>query len=273
MKTRSDPSSLWDLVPPMGRARGYRLYDRHGRRYIDLFLNNATAVLGHRPYRLDQEVKAVASRGGLLEMPSVYPQRLAHALRRAYPAFEGIRVVRDLVEASALAARYLECDEGEVRIADPALGEDGRVVLDRPFLPERERRMALEAADVVIPVLPFRLGASPCAVLFRGPAPAAGPGWLPPVTVAAALRAFHDLDRREKAAWYSDDLLAGCRAWVQRGIYVAPRFAREQYGAVFERFLAARVLLPPAYPGPAVLPGEASPGELALLMRLFGGDV
>ncbi len=273
MKTRSEPSDLWDLVPVMRRARGFRLYDRRGRRYLDLFLNRGAAVLGHRPFRLQAEIKNVISRGGLFEMPSVYPLRLARALGRAYPGFESVRLARDLSEAITLAARYLECGKDEIRLCDPALGERGRIVLDRPFLGESARSSALEAADVVIPVLPFDLGGSPCAMLFRGPAPAAEPGWLPPVVAASALRAFHDLARRQPAAWYSDDLLARCPAWVQRGIYVAPRFGAQHYRAVFVRFLAAGVLLPPAYPGPAVLPGEASPGELALLMRLFGEEV
>jgi hypothetical protein len=167
----------------------------------------------------------------------------------------------------------LQWEEDSVRICDPALGETGRIILDRPFLPDGMRGAALDAADVVVPVLPFVLAGSPCAVLFRGPPPAAAPGWLPPAAVAAALRAFHDLGRREQPAWYRDDLLQGCPAWTQRGIYVAPRFAPQRYRAVFERFLAAGVVLPPAYPGPAVLPGEASPGEVALLMRLFGEGV
>jgi len=256
----------------MSRARGFRLYDRHGHRYLDLFLNHGSAVLGHRPYRLHQEIKSVVSRGGVFAMPSVYPNRLARALGRAYPGFTGVQIARDKAEATALAARYLECAPAEVAIRDPALGEKGRVVLDRPFLPAAAREDALSGAEVVIPVLPFRLGESPCPILFRSHAPPAGSGWIPPVVAAAALRAFHDLARHRLPAWYRDDLLAGCRLWEQRGIYAAPRCGVERYAEVFRRFLAAGVLLPPEYPGPAVLPGEASAGELALLARLFEED-
>ncbi len=270
MKTRSEGDALRDLVPPISRARGFRLYDRRGRRYLDLFVNHGSAVLGHRPYGVDNEVKAVVSKGGLFAMPSAYPARLARALGRAYPGFAGVLVAASDAEAVGFAARYLKCEPSQVEIRDPALGERGRVVLDRPFLPEAMREDAMKGAEVVLPVLPFRLGEAPCPVLFRASAPEAKPAWIAPAVAAAALRAFHDLDRRVQPEWYRDDLLEGCEGWVQRGIYVTPRFSADRYAGVFRRFLDAGVLLPPEYPGPAVLPGEASAGELALLMRLFG---
>ncbi len=273
MTTRSEGAVLRDLVPRMSRARGFRLYDRRGRRYMDLFLNHGCAVLGHRPYRVDNEIKSVISRGGLFVMPSVYPGRLARALGRGYPAFRGVLIAASDAEAAGFAARYLECEPAEVRIRDPALGEKGPVIRDRPFLPRVDREDAVKGAEVVFPALPFRLGEAPCPVIFRGPAPEADPAWIAPAVAAAALRAFHDLDRRVQPGWYRDDLLEGCRAWAQRGIYVTPRFAADRYAGVFRRFLDAGILLPPEYPGPAVLPGEASAGELALLMRMFGENV
>jgi hypothetical protein len=273
VKTRSEGDLLRDLVPPIRRARGFRLYDRRGRRYLDLFLNDGSAVLGHRPDRVNNELKAVVSKGGLFAMPSVYPGRLAGALGRAYPAFAGVLVAADETEAVGFAARYLKCEPSEVEIRDPALGQEGRVIRDRPCLPRAMREQAIKEAEVVLPLLPFRIDKGPAPVLFRGRAPEAKPGWIAPAVAAAALRAFYDLDRRERPDWYSDDLLEGCDGWVQRGIYVAPRFPSDRYAGVFARFLEAGVLLPPEYPGPAVLPGEASAGEVALLMRLFGEKV
>ncbi len=145
MTIRSD--SVRDLVPPMRRARGYRLYDGRGRRYLDLSLDGGIAVLGHRPHRLQQEVKAVISRTGFSPMPSPYPLRLARALGRAYPGFAGIRIAAGEAEAVALAARYLECGPAEIEIRDPALGETGRVVRDRPFLPAADKEQALRGAE------------------------------------------------------------------------------------------------------------------------------
>ena len=38
-------------IPRIRRARGYRLYDHHGRRYLDLWQNGGRSLLGHRPAR------------------------------------------------------------------------------------------------------------------------------------------------------------------------------------------------------------------------------
>ena len=35
-------------IPPIRRARGYRLYDHRGRRYLDLWQNGGHSLLGHR---------------------------------------------------------------------------------------------------------------------------------------------------------------------------------------------------------------------------------
>ena len=57
--------------------------------------------------------------------------------------------------------------------------------------------------------------------------------------------------------------------WRRSGVYVVAEFPSECYAAVHTAFLAAGVLLNPAYPGPSILPGSASTGEWALLRRLF----
>ena len=57
--------------------------------------------------------------------------------------------------------------------------------------------------------------------------------------------------------------------WRRSGVYVVAEFPSECYAAVHAAFLAAGVLLNPTYPGPSILPGSASPGEWALLRRLF----
>ena len=57
--------------------------------------------------------------------------------------------------------------------------------------------------------------------------------------------------------------------WRRSGVYVVAEFPRDRYAAVHAAFLAAGVLLNPTYPGPSILPGNASPGDWALLRRLF----
>jgi hypothetical protein len=57
--------------------------------------------------------------------------------------------------------------------------------------------------------------------------------------------------------------------WRRSGIYLMAEYPPRQHEAVFAAFLAAGVLLNPRYPGPSIIPGAASSGELALLHRLF----
>ena len=87
--------------------------------------------------------------------------------------------------------------------------------------------------------------------------------------LAGAARSLYDLRRYLLPAWFREDLLAGCPGWRQRGVYLSAAFGPERYGQVFRAFLEAGVLLNPCHPGPSILPAEASPGELAKMIRLF----
>ncbi len=50
-------------IPPIRRARGYRLYDHRGRRYLDLWQNGGHSLLGHRGLHLLSLLKNLMSRG------------------------------------------------------------------------------------------------------------------------------------------------------------------------------------------------------------------
>ena len=263
---------LWERLPRVRRARGWRLYGEGGVSYLDLWGAGGQALLGHRPFRITTTLKDVISRGTLLDLPSVYGPRLEKALRRLFPAFPHVRLEAGPQEALAASRRRLGVD---APLHDPL--REGRaagpICLWRPFSPPGMR--AEEAAEVraLLPVLPFGMGGAPAAVLFRDPPPATGgegaPPPLSPVLLAGALRALHDLDRYRPAPWFREDLLAGCPGWVQRGIYFLPAFPPERYEAVFERFLEGRVLLPPRFGMPGILPAEASAGERKRMLELF----
>jgi hypothetical protein len=259
------------LVPPIRRARGYRLYDARGRKYIDLNLCGARAVLGHRPNGLNSELKNILSRGQALPMPSTYVRRLGRALSARYPEFPHVRILGSEADARACIARYLHCGIGELQVADPALGQTGPVVLDRPFLPPEVRRRATTEAEALLVSPPFRLCGCPSAVVFRKNPGELGPqsGWHSPLLVAGALKSLHDLERHRLPCWYREDLLAGTVRWRQCGIYFSPAFGAADYDEVFRRFLDEGALLSTDPGVPSVLPGEVSPGELAMLMRLL----
>ncbi len=274
----------WSKLPRIRRARGYRLYDERGTAYLDLHQAGGHALLGHRAFHLTTALKDAISRGNLSDLPSVYGPRLEKELARRFAAFPHVRLAHSPQEALAGISRVLGRPVGAEEVRDPVLlGKmEGPVSLWRPFAPAAEDGAgggppALEAARapggvrVLIPVLPFAMAGAPAAACFREPPGEAfaPPRPISPVILAGALRALHDLDRYRPAPWFREDLLQGCRGWIQRGIYVLPDFPPERYEEVFEEFLRQRLLLSPQFESPSLLPAEASAGELERMRRMF----
>jgi hypothetical protein len=261
-------------IPPLRRARGYRLYDCQGRRYLDLWQGGGRALLGHRSFRLTHLLKDVISRGLLADLPSPYGGRLERALAGLLPGFPQVRIASCLPAALGLAARYLGKEVREEEIRDPALEEaegvsGAEVAWWRPML-EREQASG-PAPRVLLPVLPFAVAGAPVAVCFSASLPADFPPSEPvsPVLLAGAARCLYDLKRYRRPEWYRDDLLRGAAGWSQRGIYLCSHCTAERYGELFDAFLQEGVLLNPRWPGPSILPAEASAGEVAKMIQLF----
>jgi hypothetical protein len=262
------------LIPPVRRARGYRLYDYQGRRYLDLWQGGGRVLLGHRSLHLTHLLKNVLSRGLLADLPSLYGSRLERALAGLLPDFPQVRIASCLPAALALASRYLGRELRMEEIRDPALDPAGgnpaaEVAWWRPLVGWEPA--AAELPRVLLPVLPFAASGAPVAVCFRGPLPADFPPSEPvsPVLLAGAARCLFDLRRYRRPEWARDDLLKEAAGWSQRGIYVSARCAGERYGELFAAFLRRGVLLNPRWPGPSILPAEASEGEVAIMIRLF----
>ncbi len=267
---------LSPTIPLIRRARGYRLYDHRGRRYLDLWQNGGHSLLGHRGLHLMSLLKNLMSRGLLADLPAVQARYLAQALAARLPGYPWVRLTGTAPEALALASRFLGRGVSPAEVFDPALDAPPgsspgsppvarwRPLLDYPPSgPDRPR--------VLLPVLPFAAAGTPAAACFDAEPPGDFPASEPlsPVLLAAAARSLHDLARYRLPEWYREDLLANAPGWAQRGIYLRAQFEAERYPGVFRAFLQAGLLLNPRYPGPSILPAEASPGELAIMIRLF----
>jgi hypothetical protein len=259
-------------IPPIRRARGYRLYDHRGRRYLDLWQNGGHSLLGHRGLHLLSLLKNLMSRGLLADLPALQGRYLEKALSARLAGYPAVRLTRTGQEALALASCFLGRDLEPEEVFDPALDppqQRVQVALWRPLLdypppgPGRPR--------VLLPVLPFAAAGAPAAVCFDAEPPPDFPASEPlsPVLLAGAARCLYDLARYRLPEWYREDLLASAPGWAQRGVYLGAKCGPERYPAVFRAFLEAGVLLNPRYPGPSLLPAEASPGELAKMIRLF----
>jgi hypothetical protein len=257
------------MIPPVRRARGYRLYDYSGRRYLDLWQAGGRALLGHRGLRLNHLLKDLLSRGLLADFPSMYIAKLERALAGLLPGFPHVRITSSLSAALGLVSRYLAREVREEEIRDPALEQPGasEVAWWRPLLAGE----ADSGPRVLLPVLPFAASGAPVAVCFGGPLPEDFPRSQPvsPVLLAGAARCLHDLRRYRRPEWLRDDLLREAPLWSQRGIYIAARCPAGRYGELFAAFLRRGVLLNPRWPGPSILPAEASAGEVAKMIQLL----
>lgn len=268
------------LVPPIKRARGYRLYDYGGRRYLDLWQNGGSAILGHRFENLTRELKSVLSRGLIFDLPSIYRRRLIRELQKRYSGFNAIHICSTFEQALLILSRVLGQNITGRDISDPAKGESGPVVYDRPFLGSKTVGLKPLDSDAIetesstmralLPIVPFRISASPVILCLREEVPDKEEvSVISPLVLAGALRSIHSLSRFIPPPWFADPLFDDSAEWIQRGPYVIPRFESELYSQVFRHFLSEGILLSPCYEEPSILPGEASEGELKKMVRLF----
>jgi hypothetical protein len=269
----SDPP-LGALLPPIRRARGFRLYDVRGRRYLDLYREGA--LLGHREDGVLTVMKAVLSQGLVSTLPSIWERRLASALARLFPGYPEIRWYSSTDRARAAARASLGSAEPESAVHDPAVDGPPRDEVPsaywRPFLP-------MVSARTLLPILPVRVGECPSPVCFGEEAPRRVPpsDTIPGFILAGAARGLAALGSLKPAGSCPlsnpvlERALDAAPGWARIGPYVTALFPEPQYAGVREEFLRSGVLLRPGWPGPSVLPGECSPGEMRLLAELFAG--
>jgi hypothetical protein len=264
-------------LPSIRRARGYRLYDRAGRRYLDLFQDGGGAILGHRGASVLTGMKNALAQGLAAGLPSVWESRLESAINRMFPAYRSVRLYSSRKRAIEAASRFLGRRLDPTDVADPALDPpadpSAGAAVWRPFLPKAPETegSAGPRAAVLLPVLPFSISGSPAPACFLEAAPEGVPDsdLIPGFILAGAVRALAALDRQKDRDAFASIGIDGTRGWKRAGPYVRPTFDEAEYPRVFAEYLRAGVLLSPEYPGPSVLPGECSPGEKKLLARLF----
>jgi len=272
---------LASMLPPIRRARGFRLYDVRGRRYLDLYREGA--LLGYREAGVLTAMKAVLSQGLSSALPSIWERRLSGALARLFPGCAEVRLYSSEDRALSAARSYLGgVEAGSFSVLDPAVDSqagggrraDGVVpaAFWRPFLPAPRAR-------AVLPVLPVRVGASPSPVCFDAEVPSRVPpsDTIPGFILAGAARglaALASLSPEGPCPLSNpalDRALDAAPGWSRLGPYLAARCSEPEYAEVRDEFLRAGVLLSPDWPGPSVLPGRCSPGETRLLAELFAG--
>jgi hypothetical protein len=261
--TANSGYSLLKQTPAILRARGYRLYTQDGRRLIDLWLSGGAAIMGHTPPDILREIKNAASRGLYSPFPHFTEGRYIKALSKLFPG---------------RAFRLYAAPPPELSV----LFNSGEAKLWRPFVNPVEPFAVTENAPVLIPVLPgvqtWRGGlpfglcvlAAKDANYFDGEKQFPESDNLPPVLLAAAVRGIYDLFAAPERANFNFPRVEKAlinNGWRRTGIYLELREKPEtgEWAALFQKFLEAGFLLPPAPAFPVILPGKLSDGEEAKL--------
>src|SRR6056297_168025 len=276
-------------IPEIRRARGYRLYDAHGNRYIDFYQNAGAAMNGHRLDGALLVFKATAARGLWAEYPTVWKGRLERQIRQLFPFVERVFTFPNLELAlSALSdyfkrpVRILETPGADRESRDMEGLENLGIIRWRPFaMTQGEMRQLIEGkfGEVFIPAVPFpgnflpvpicRIRGGSFEPLASREVPYCRSGGTSPVLEALLVKAV--AQTRELVAnpqpelWKQFDLPG-----IERtGPFL--RFCMDglEYEGFFTELLKHGILLPPPSHGvrmPAIVPGEYDPGEVAPLI-------
>lgn len=262
-------------VPLIRRARGCRLYDPRGGRFLDLYRDGGGALLGHRAADTVTRMKSALSQGLLSRLPSVWEKRLINAIASLFPG-RVVLLFSSPARAGEAVSHFLGMRVDPSDVHDPAIDVPPvvppRAAYWRPFLQEDGIN---DRAHVVLPLLPLTVCGAPSPVCFPEAPRDLGrvPDHVPGFVLAGALSALASLQRPPGNHFAVDEGIlravdSAC-GWTRRGPYLRATFAESEYPRIFTEFLHAGVLLSPVYPGPSILPGECSPGEKQLLMDLF----
>jgi hypothetical protein len=232
--------SLLNLLPPLRRARGDRLYGPDQKHWVDLWKQDGAWLLGHRPEGAAKEWKNQLDKGLAAWAPSLWPRRLEPLVRQLVPGTVAVRIFRNDDRAPE-APLWRPWDDGEtissvMRLVLPTgPGQAVAVAYSEQWggeVPDHDVTSPAEAAAVVH---------SAAQVLrFTGD----------PRAVAARLAAVEAFDRfvgpsglfRRQGVWF----------WATDP---------HSWGPVFRRHLAAGFLLNPDPLGPGLIPTELSAGE------------
>lgn len=271
--------TLLQLLPPIRRTRGPRLYAADGRRFLDLWLDDGRDILGAagRPIRT---YAANASDKGLLRpYPGLYDRRLEKAVRAAWPAFKAVRFYLNEERALAAAARLQGRTADTIELIeaiepDADSNSAGGLVKLRPFA------STPQGCTLALARLPCPRPLAPACLLGLDDS------WLeaeegdlvPGMMHYAAARAMASLEKVVLDGSYDEGLWKRfdrrMEPYFRRfGPYLLPKTEPGRYADFFTAALEGGAVVSPQYGVPSMVPPEFDDGELrklagALVARL-----
>ena len=248
------------MLPPIRRARLWRLYAENGARYLDFWMDGGRSILGAKGTGIGTAAKAAIDMGLTRPFPSVREARLEKTLLSAYPPYAAARFYGN--ELVARAAADLISPDAKIAVLRPF----GELLAHSASGPSSEA----QAARIAMPLLPCPSILAPAVLLFADTEDAskAGGELLAPALLASAQRALYEFDRfrltYNESLWKRVDRRLG-PYFGRKGPYLFPRCAESDYEAFFSAALSGGALLSPFFEEPSIIPGDFDDGELARL--------
>ncbi len=259
-------NELYNLIPPIKRARGYRIYDYKGRRYLDLYQNNGCSILGHRNHQIHKLMKNIISYGLVNDLPSIYNKRIKKVLAETFKQYKSFYIFNSMEQAKEMISEHTCKIINE--ISDPLLNNINEVSFYRPFLPENIYKELFLKARILIPIFPFSIGGSPVIVCLKDISEKELAIPVSPLILAGTLNSIYSLKKTNLPEWQKE-ININNKYWIQKGIYIIPKVERELYEKIFLFFLNNGILISPEYNKPSILPCEASDGEIKKMVGIF----
>lgn len=254
-----DNRILLEKLPSIRRARGYRLYDNSGRRFLDFYQNDNAAILGHRPGKLSLYLKDSLDKGLYAEYPHLYRKRLIKHLKQAYPGYSDYRVYKN-------KERALDSLKGGIP-SDPLFvteQEKAPIQWGRPLLENKE-------VQILLPRIPFPGFCEVQPVLFKEkPDSEDDSDIISPILIHGLCRILEDLTQTiipEEHPLF--DLFDQSDKWDRKGLYLIPRYSSEEYATFFEKALKAGIFLAPSQGKASIIPLEVSKNEVKIIKSLL----
>lgn len=287
----------YEALPPIRRARGYRLYDEGGRRFLDMYLDGGSAILGHRPEHMLRSLKSSAAKGLWASFPGKDIPRLKKAIaglcapvssmtgKRGYKISPAVQLFRNRERLLAFCASAKLVDPMTLPVDEcSSAARDGALFLWRPFafgfwerLLDDESLMLPELLRIV-PVLPVPGDFAPWALLSLRrieDAPSRDYGNEDPISASvAALTATAVNDLLRKVAepgspWPSfAEGAVSSLLWQRIGPYLVWKLDRDSYALFRASALKRRIVLPSSPDVPAIIPFSVTEGEVQSFLRI-----
>jgi hypothetical protein len=261
------------VLPAFNRAKGHRIYDNNGNRFVDMYLDGGRAVCGWRREGVLTALKNEVSKGVFGAYPSVFEGRFLKAVKRLFEEVYQIKLDRVLLYESEKS--FLEINglvESDI-VEGLDYKEKSSVLRWRPY--SEASREALNSCSVFVAVLPLFFGSTVVVCVKDGATVRSDADvevCLPAAVLNSAVKAVSVLtaDLKEcsgEAAVTADSGLFFSESVRCDGRYLF--FSEKNYDSLVTAALKSNILLSPVSSVPSYLPETLSHGEYAKLKIFF----